>query len=385
MLLVLAGAAGIARAGAIPELEGGRAEAATTRMLYIGTYTGDGAGKGIYSAVMDPDGRLSGLRLAVEEANPSFLALHPTGRFLYAVSEVDSFEGQPSGAVAAFEILPDGGLKLLGRASSGGRGPCHLEVDPGGSLLAVANYTGGSVSVLRIRDDGSISGPPSTVQHEGSSVNQRRQARPHAHCVNFDLFRPLLFAADLGIDQVRLYVPDPAGVQLRPADPEALELPPGSGPRHLDFSPDGRFVYVVNELNSTVSVFGGGADLSPRPLQTVSTLPPGADSGNSTAEIEVAPDGRTVYVSNRGHDSIAVLRVSAPDGTLELVQNAPVGGRNPRHFTLDPSGRFLLAAAQGSDQLTVLAVDPESGRLAATGHSLSVPRPVCILFPPAQR
>ncbi|GAB4108142.1 MAG: lactonase family protein [Acidobacteriota bacterium] len=353
--------------------------------FYVGTYTGEGGAEGIYAATLLPDGRLDGLRLAARSVNPSFLALHPSGRFLYAANEVGEFEGRRTGFISAFRIEADGGLTPLNQAASGGEGPCHLAVDPGGSLLAVANYGGGSVAVLRIRDDGSL-GPQSNVYpHQGSGPNSRRQEAPHAHCVNFDPFRPLLLAADLGIDQVRVYVPDPAGVTLKPGQPEALLLPPGSGPRHLDFSPDGRFVYVVNELTSTVSVFARTRENFHTPVQTVSTLPAGTTIQNHTAEIQASPDGRTVYASNRGHDTIAVLRVSDPSGTLELVQNHPVGGSTPRSFALAPGGHWLVAAAQRSDLLTVHRVDPETGRLASTGASVAVPRPVCVLFVPAQR
>ncbi len=362
-----------------------RAPSDEGRRFYVGTYTGEGAGEGIYTAELHADGSLSDLRLVARTPNPSFLALHPSGRFLYAVNEVEEFQGRRTGFVSAFLIESDGGLVPLNQASSGGEGPCHLAVDQGGSLLAVANYGGGSIAVLRIRDDGSLGAQTSVYPHQGSGPERRRQEGPHAHCVNFDPFHPLLFAADLGIDQVRIYVPDPAGVSLRPAGPDALLLPPGSGPRHLDFSPDGRFIYVVNELTSTVSVFTRAGRNPQTPVHTVSTLPAGTAVQNSTAEIQVSPDGRTVYVSNRGHDTIAVLRVSSSDGTLELVQNQPVGGSTPRHFTLDPSGRWLVAAAQRSDLLTVLRVDPQTGRLDATGSSLAVPRPVCVLFAAGQR
>jgi 6-phosphogluconolactonase len=381
--LLLAGGALAAGspAGILPPPTGG----GDGQLFYVGTYTGEGGAEGIYAATLHPEGSLSAPRLVAKTRNPSFLALHPSGRFLYAVNEVAEFEGQPTGFVSAFQIEADGTLVPLNRVSSGGQGPCHLAVDPGGSLLAVANYGGGSVAVLRIRDDGSLGPQSSVYPHEGSGPNPRRQEAPHAHCVNFDPFRPLLFAADLGIDQVRIYVPDPAGVALKPAQPEALLLPPGSGPRHLDFSPDGRFVYVVNELTSTVSVFARTREDFRTPVRTVSTLPAGTAIQNHTAEIQASPDGRTVYVSNRGHDTIAVLRASDSTGTLELIQNQPVGGSTPRSFALAPDGHWLVAAAQRSDLLTLHRIDPQTGRLAATGASLSVPRPVCVLFVPAQR
>lgn len=360
-------------------------DSAQARRFYIGTYTGENSGRGIYMATLYPDGQVGGLRLVAETPSPSFLALHPTGRFLYAVNEVQSFGGQASGAVTAFEILADGGLRQLNQASSGGQGPCHLALDPGGSLLAVANYGAGSVAVLRVRDDGRLGDQIRVIVHEGSGPNPRRQTRPHAHCVNFDPFRPLLYAADLGIDQVRIYVPDPAGVNLTPADPPALVLPPGAGPRHLDFSPNGRFIYVVNELSSTVSLFSAEPGPEVGPLQSVSTLPADFSGDNTTAEIQTSRDGRTVYASNRGHDSIAVLRSTESDGRLELVQVAPAGGASPRSFSLDPSGRFMVVAAQNSNLLAVLQVSPDTGLLTPTAQTLEVPRPVCVLFAPVRR
>lgn len=357
--------------------------------VYVGTYTG-AKSKGIYVLQLDPSsGTLTDAKLAAETPSPSFLAVDPTRRFLYAVNEVDSFAGEKTGSVSAFAIdRADVILKPLNQQSSGGRGPCHVDVDPAGAGVLVANYGGGSVALLPTAPDGSLK-RATVVQHQGSSVDKRRQEAPHAHCITVaPVFgtsgksRPgRALVADLGLDRILSYDFDSHG-SLRPASPPSAPADPGSGPRHLAFGRSGRFVYVNNEMASTVTAYSfdptTGAMQS---LQTLSTLPDGYDkSNNSTAEIAVHPTGKFVYVSNRGHDSIAVFKVDGKTGKLAPAGHQSTGGKTPRSFGIDPSGRFLLAANQNSDTVVILRIDPKSGALKPTGITASVPSPVCVVF-----
>ena len=347
--------------------------------VYVGTYTGK-VSKGIYLMEMDPKtGSLSEPKLAAETKSPSFLALHPNRKVLYAVGESDEFKGQKSGAVSAFAINDDGTLTLINAQPSGGTGPCHLDVDPAGRNVLVANYGGGSVAVLPIDANFGLRPPAQVVQHEGKSVNPRRQEGPHAHCVTLI---PASFAvvADLGLDKTFVYRYDPAQSSLHPH--AVAEAPPGSGPRHMAPHPSGRWFYVNNELTSTVSVFGM-ADGPPKELQNVTTLPPGYDgSKNSTAEIAVHPGGKYVYVSNRGHDSIAVFKADPQTGKLTPAGHQSTQGKTPRNFAIAPGGQFLLAANQGSDNVVVFRIDQGTGALTPAGTSVSVPTPVCVTFVP---
>jgi 6-phosphogluconolactonase len=352
--------------------------------VYVGTYTG-AKSKGIYACRWDATaGRLSAPELAAETPNPSFLALHPNRRFLYAVSETDSFDGKRSGAVAAFAInTGTGGLTLLNQQPSGGTGPCHLSVDRTGRCVLVANYGSGSIAALPVKADGSLGEPASVIQHRGSSVNVQRQQGPHAHQIVTDAANRFAWVCDLGLDQVLVYRLDPAKAALTPNAPPFASVKPGSGPRHLTFHPSGRFAYVINELSSTVTTFACNLTQGTlKELQTVSTLPDDFKGSSTTAEIEVHPSGSFVYGSNRGHDSLAVFAVDAASGKLTFAGRQPTQGRTPRCFGLDPTGRFLLAANQDSDSIVVFAVDARTGRLKPTGQPVEVPSPVCVRFMP---
>jgi 6-phosphogluconolactonase len=351
--------------------------------VYIGTYTGEKS-QGIYTSVLKLDtGTLTEPELAAETVNPSFLAIHPKERLLYAVNEVGNFKGNPGGGVSAFKIDESTGkLELINEESSVGAGPCHLVVDAAGQHVLVANYGGGSVAVLPILEGGALGKASGFVQHEGSSVHQR-QGRPHAHSINLDARNRFAVCADLGLDQLLVYKFDPKEGSLTPNDPPMAALPPGSGPRHFSFHPNGRNAYVINELNCTATAFRydplrGQLTI----LETVSTLPPGesVEKGYSTAEILAHPSGKFVYGSNRGHDTIVVYAVDSRNGTLSWVENQPVKGRTPRNFGIEPTGRFLLAANQNSDAVVVFAIDQESGKLSATGGEIRVGTPVCVRF-----
>lgn len=352
--------------------------------VYFGTYT-RAKSKGIYRARLDvATGRLSAAELAAECKDPSFLAVHPTGRFLYAIDEGSDPEKTPGRGVAGYAIeAGTGALTLLNQQSAGSPGPCHLIVDSSGKSVLVANYSGGSVAALPLAADGKFSGPPTVVRHSGSSVHPTRQKQSHAHAIMVSPDNRYALAPDLGIDRVLVYRLNPAKATLTPHTPSSVTLPPGSGPRHLAFRPDGKFVYVINELLCTMAVFGYDAARGElKEVQTLSTLPAGetVKPGYSTAEVMAHPSGKFLYGSNRGHDSIAVYTVDAASGKLTLVENQPTQGKTPRHFAIDPTGAWLLAENQGSDTVVVFRLDATTGRLTPTGQSLEVPAPVCAAF-----
>jgi 6-phosphogluconolactonase len=355
---------------------------AASMVVYFGTYTG-AKSRGIYAATFDDaTGQVGTPRLAAETENPSFLALHPTRPLLYAVNEVDNFEGKSAGSVSAFAVDPaTGDLRPLGRASSRGGGPCHLSVDRSGRQVLVANYGGGSVASLPIRADGGLEEAASFVQHTGVGADPKRQKGPHAHMIQTDPSNRLALVADLGLDQVLLYRFDADRGQLAPSAPAFARVDPASGPRHFAFSPDGKDLYVLNEIAVSVTGFKYDAGRL-TPSRTVSAMPAGrevtpADSG---AEIAVHPSGRFLYASLRGPDSLAVFTRDPATGGLSLVEHVSTGGRTPRSFAIDPSGRFLLAANQRSDSVVVFRIDPRTGRLTATGQTVEVGAPVCVTF-----
>ena len=364
-----------------------RSAEAVAYWTYVGTYTG-ARSKGIYVARFDPStGSLTQAQLAAETPSPSFLAVDPKHRFLYAVSEVDTFGGEKTGAVSGFAVdAMSGKLRPVNQKPAGGAGPCHLTVDHTGRNVLVANYGAGTVAVLQADDDGRLAGPTSVIQHKGSGPNRQRQEAPHAHAIVLDPANRFALAADLGLDKVLVYRLDPAAGKLTPNDPPSASVAPGAGPRHLAFSPDGRFAYVNNEMAMTVTAFGYDRDKGTlRELQTLPTLPEGASrAGASTAEIRVHPSGKFVYVSNRGHDSVAVFRADAKTGMLTAAGHQATGGKTPRSFSLDPTGRYLLAANQNSDTVVVFTIDLETGTLAPTGTTVSVPTPVCLEFVPVR-
>jgi len=354
------------------------------RTLYVGTYT-KGQSEGIYTYGMNVDtGELK--RIASTKAvNPSFLVLqvgHGTRRYLYAVNEVSDFAGKSSGAVSAFAIdSRTGSLNFLNQQASMGADPCHVIVDRTGRFAIVANYTGGSVSVFPIHRNGHLGPASDVVQHHGSSVNKEHQEGPHAHCVVLDSSNRFAFVSDLGLDKVMIYRFDARAGRLRPAKEPWAQLEPGAGPRHLTFHPKGKYFYVINELNSTLTAFTyDPLNGTLRSMQTVSTLPKDYSGPNSCADVHVSPSGKFLYGSNRGHDSIVVFAIKEKTGKLEYLEHASTGGKTPRNFTIDPAGRFLLAANQGSDSIVTLGIDPRTGRLKSTGHVAEVPAPVCLKF-----
>lgn len=354
--------------------------------VFVGTYT-DGKSKGIYRFEFDETtGAAGAARLAAEAKNPSFLAIAPDGRSLYAVNEVDSFDGRREGAVSGFAVDPRSrDLTALNHQSTVGTGPCYLVVDKAGKNVLAANYGGGSVVVLPIGDDGRLKEHSAFVQHTGSSADPSRQKEPHAHSINLDPANRFAFAADLGLDKVLVYRFDAEKGTLTPHDPPSASVAPGSGPRHFAFRPAGDFAYAINELNSTVTAWTYDARrgiLSD--LQTISSLPPNLRRSvpNHPADVHVHPSGRFLYGSNRGHNSIVAFAIDPSSGKLTLIGHQSEGIKNPRNFAVDPSGKFLLVANQDADTVVVFAIDPRTGALSSTGHTVDVPKPVCLKFLP---
>jgi len=349
--------------------------------VYIGTYSQKNS-KGIYRSELDlATGKLSAPVLVAETANPSFLAIHPNRRFLYAVNEVDNFQGN-DGAVSAFAIdQKTGGLTFLNQQRSHGAAPCHLIVDKAGKNVLVANYTGGSIASLPIQADGKLGEATSTFKHTGPVADARRQGGPHAHSIHLDAANRFAFAADLGLDKILVYRFDGAAGKLTPHEPPFATLDPRSGPRHFAFHPGGRYAYVINEISKTVTAFSYDPSRGVlTTLHSLSTVPEGTPPGGSTAEILVHPSGKFVYGSNRGHDSIAVFTVDPSTGRLSPVQHQSTLGRTPRNFAIDPTGRYLVAENQASDSIVVFRIDQESGKLTPTGEKIEAPIPVCVRF-----
>jgi len=354
--------------------------------VYVGTYTGKES-RGIYLLELDrASGALASKGLVAESNNPSFLALHPGGKFLYAVAEGGDFGGKKGGGggVLAFAIdAKTGGLSALNGQSSGGAGPCHLVVDRAGKGVLVANYGGGSVAALPIGADGRLAPASAFDQHKGTGSDPGRQEGPHAHSINVDAANRFAVAADLGLDKLFVYRWDAAAGSLTPNAPPTLDLPAGGGPRHFAFHPDGRHAFVILEMTSKVVPLDYDADRGTfRAGPPLSTLPEGAAAGNSTAEVQVHPSGKFLYVSNRGNDSIATFSIDRETGRPEATGHEPTGGKTPRNFAIDPTGEFLLAANQDSGTVVVFRIDPQTGRLRRTPHSAEVPMPVCLKFSP---
>jgi 6-phosphogluconolactonase len=352
-------------------------------LLYVGTYTEGGRTDGIHLIRMDRrSGKLRRVATVDAGANPSFLAVHPNGRVLYAVNELEKYNGNASGAVSAFTIARDtGALTRRDQQPSEGGAPCYVSVDRSGRVVLVANYVGGSVAILPVQADGSLAPATQVVQHTGSGPNAERQTAAHAHCIVADPSNRFVLAADLGADRVFVYALDVESQSLRHVEGGDAVMRSGAGPRHIAFHPTLPVVFVANELDSTVATLRFDSvrgTLSP--LSTHSTLPSRWTGTNYPADIHVAPSGRTLYVSNRGHNSIAVFSVAESTGALALEQVVPTDGDWPRNFSLDPSGRWLLVANQRSGSIVVFARDQKSGRLTPTHERIAVPSPVCLRF-----
>jgi 6-phosphogluconolactonase len=359
-------------------------------LLFVGTYTEKGS-KGIYAYRFDAaSSELTPLGVAAETANPSFLAIDPSRRFLYAVNEVQKYKGASSGSVSAFAInRQTGKLSLLNEVASRGADPCYIAFDKTGKYALVANYTGGSAAVFPVRGggraDGYLGQSSAFVQHAGSSVNRERQEGPHAHWIETTPDNRFAIAVDLGLDKLLVYRFDAKTGSLTANAPPYAKLDPGAGPRHLAFHPNGKFAYVVNELQSSITAFSYDSSHGAlHALKTVSTLPKGFSGSNDTAEIQVHPSGKFLFASNRGHDSIAVFAIDSNTGALTLIDHFPTQGKTPRNFEIDPTGKFLFVANQDTNNIVIFRIDPNSGRLTPTGQTLNVLSPVCLKFMAAE-
>lgn len=361
---------------------------ASTRdlLVYFGTYTGPKlTSKGVYVSRFSPaTGTVTPPQLAAETSSPSFLAVHPSGNFLYSVNEVSTFDGKTSGAVSAFAVDRSTGLlKTLNQQPTVGAGPAHLIVDKDGRNVLVANYGGGSVVVLPLEKNGKLKSPSAFVQHTGSSVNPQRQKEPHAHSINLDAANRFAYVADLGLDKILIYRFDQAKGLLTLNDPPSASVKPGAGPRHFAIHPTGRFAYVINEIDCTITAFTNDSTKGElKEIHTVSTLPAkqAMQSSFSGAEVQVHPSGKFLYASNRGHDSIAAFSIDQTSGRLTYVENEPTQGSTPRGFGIDPDGKYLLVGNQRSDSVVVLRIDQQNGKLAPTGTKIEIGSPVCVKF-----
>jgi 6-phosphogluconolactonase len=360
------------------------AEKAPFYLVYIGTYTTKQESKGIYAMNFNPaTGEFTPIGLAAETKDPSFVAVHPDGKHLYAVNEIGDYNGEKSGAISSFEIdRKTGKLKFLNQVSTHGAGPCYVSLDKTNRFVLVANYDGGSVATFQIESDGSLSVARGFVQHGGNGVDKERQEGPHAHWIATSPDNRFALVADLGLDDVLVYKFDDVQGKLTPNSPPYAQVKPGSGPRHLAFAPNGKFAYLVTEMASTVVAFSYSAEKGTlQTLQTLPMLPKDYNGVREAAEITVHPNGKFVYASNRGSaNSIAAYKVDGAKGTLTPIGIFPTGGKIPRHFTIDPTGKFLIAANADSNNLVTFKIDETTGALSSSGKEVSVPSPQCIAF-----
>jgi 6-phosphogluconolactonase len=365
-------------------------------LIYVGTYTEPilfgtgkvlkGNGEGIYVFRMDPaSGALEPVSTVTGVVNPSFLALDDTRRFLYAVNELKSYQDKPTGTVSAFAVDgATGNLSFLNKQPTHGTDPCHLTIDAKRHHVFVANFMSGSVCVLPVHHDGGLKEACQVIQHQGSGPDPVRQSGPHAHSVTLDRGGRYAYVPDLGLDKLFIYRFDAARGVLEPNDTPWIRTEPGSGPRHLALHPGGRFAYLINELNATVTAMAiDGATGVPREMQIVSTVPKGFIGENTCAGVRLTPSGEFLYASNRGHDSIAIFRVDHHTGRLEQGGHVATEGKTPRGFGIDPNGEFLLVANQDSDSIVTFRIEKVTGMPRPTGHITHVPTPVCVTFSPA--
>jgi 6-phosphogluconolactonase len=353
--------------------------------LYVGTYT-DTEAKGIYRMRFNTaTGALSTPELAAQTENPSFLVLHPNGRFLYAANEWGTGPEDKGGWLSAYSVGADGSLTYLNKQPAHGVNPCHLEIDKSGKHVLTANYSSGTTGVFPIRRDGTLGEATSVVKHEGKGPKPNQEAA-HAHAIVLDRANRYGFVADLGIDAVVAYRYDAAKGTLTEHKPGTIALPPGSGPRHFLLDARERHAYVITEMGSAVTAFDYDAARGTfQERATVSLLPAGFSGETDAAELALSRDGRFLYASNRGRDpqqmdTLAIFSVDAKTGALTPVGHQTTGGRTPRHFAIDPTGRFLLAAHQRSNSIAVFRIDAATGKLTPVGEPVSVGKPVCLLF-----
>jgi 6-phosphogluconolactonase len=344
-----------------------------SQYFYVGSYTSEGA-EGIYLCQLNTaTGEIQLEKTFTGIENPSFVKLSPSKQILYAVSEA----GENGSFVYAYKVGDNKTLGYLNKQSSGGQGPCHVDVSPDGKFVAVANYGGGTFSLYSVREDGSIDPAVKTIRNSGTGPNTDRQSKPHAHSVRFSPFSNEIFNADLGTDQLNIcHLENGTMVQH---DQKFVKLPPGAGPRHFEFHPNGRVIYVINELNSTISTIVKKGD-EWKVVDNISTLPDDFEGVSYCADIHISKDGKFLYGSNRGHNSIAVFKVDPKDQSLSFLETVSVEGNWPRNFGITPDGNWMLVANQRSNTITVFKIDKKTGGLKYAGNQIELPSPVCVEF-----
>ncbi len=352
-------------------------------LVYIGTYTsGKSLSEGIYIYKLNlENGELQPYKTIKNVVEPSYLAIDKNKKYLYAVNETVEYEGKKSGAVSAFAIdQKSGDLKFLNKQPSLGGAPCFVTVSENGRFVLIANYVGGNVAVFQIEKDGRLGASIDLAQHSGSGANKERQESAHAHSIMLDKSNRFAFANDLGIDKVMIYQFDDKNGKLKPNSTQPFyQTKLGAGPRHFAFHPNGKLAFVINELDMTISSLAyNAAQGTLKEIQTVPTLPATFSGANTCADIHVSPNGKFLYGSNRGHDSIVSYRIDEKNGTLQYIEHVSTGGKTPRNFAIDPTGQFLLAANQNSNSIVVFRINENSGKLAQTGNAAQVPTPVCL-------
>ena len=355
----------------------------TRYIAYVGTYTSSGKSQGIYIFEMNPtSGELNLLGTSEKIENPSYQVIDNKIEFLYTVMETENFNGKLSGAVAAFAIDRETGLlKFINSQPAEGRAPCHININKSRSHIFTANYREGIVSVFPLNSDGSICAASCVIEHKGSGPNKERQEKAHAHYVSLTPDEKYLCAVDLGIDKIMVYEFDSTTGKLHPSKHPEVNIRPGSGPRHMVFHQSGKFAYLINELSSDIVAYEYSSEEGKfNEIQYISTLPSVYKDFNNCAAIHISPDGKYLYGSNRGHDSIAIFSIDENTGKLELIETVSTQGSFPRDFQIDPTGKFLYAANQNSDSIVVFRILPESGIIEPTGEVINVPSPVCIKF-----
>jgi 6-phosphogluconolactonase len=350
-------------------------------LIFAGTYTDKGTSRGIYGFRWDADaGTLTPLGLAAATVNPSFLALSLDRRHLYAVNEVDAYHGEKSGSISSFAVAGDK-LRPINVVASMGGGPANVAVDYMGKAVFVANYGGGSAASFRVLPGGGLSKAISSFQYTGHGADPQRQAAPHTHCTTVSRDNRYVLVNDLGLDRVSVYHLDPRTAQLTANTPPWYEALPGSGPRSFAFHPNGRWAYSLNEIASTLDALAWDSERGTLTrIQNISTLSEGFKSSSTAATVAVDSEGRFVYASNRGENSIAVFSIDDREGTLKAIQHVDCGGKTPRHFALDPGYQWLLVANQDSSNIVVLARNTRSGLLTPTGNQYPLSSPVCLVF-----
>jgi len=361
-------------------------EMSENMLLYVGTYTEKGS-EGIYVYKFNAEsGKLSKLHTVKNVVQPSYLTVNTSRTHLYAVNELVEYEGKKSGSVSAFAIdQKTGNLTLINRQPSLGEAPCHISVTKNGKFALVANYLGGNVSVYPIETDGRLGVSVDLAQHTGSGPNKERQESAHAHSINLDNKDRFAVAADLGVDKLMIYrFDDKTGKLTTNSAQPFFQTKAGAGPRHFAFHQNGKFAFVINELTSSITAFSFDENMGTlNELQTISTLPESYSGTNTCADIRISPNGKFLYGTNRGHDSLAVYKIDEQSGKLNFVEHAPTGGKTPRNFTIAPNGRFLLAANQNSDSIIVFKIDAKTGKLKQTENGASVSMPVCLKLIPS--